>query len=500
MTMRNLFATCSFSRPSILLMIIVCLLMSGMRLPNKRVNPPIDGGDYYAARYYFSVGEHRKAAKYLKRVMKNALDTRKLEKELFLNYLKGGDLKKAGVILEHLTATTPASKLEEAEVLAWQSMLLLIYGRRGSALRMMDEAIDKVFPLEEIPNNLLSHLYCNKGVARIFNQSRNALPGEKPHYRWIHRRDFTEARHYFREALAYDDQNATAHGNLTLVEAILSIPYDSLDYGYYRRPGIYDQLKNSVSEPLPNSQTKGSEEIPPAIANREVLLGGIDEIRLRLDREQQVLFLLDLSGSMKTRAPSSDLSRFELMRNSVQYLLKEMAPDVRTGCLSVEGSCGGIPKLDIPVGTPFGRDQLSRQLDLLKPGGGTPLNRRLLDAVEKFDDNPFHRKTILLFSDGLNGCAPPIPTCELADSLRQRGVRLWVCSLLLEHPDNFDAYAVYDCLANNADGELLGVDRKANLQAKSRKIETQFFSLKLHLEDIKKGDYHFRASPDMVGS
>ncbi len=144
---------------------------------------------------------------------------------------------------------------------------------------------------------------------------------------------------------------------------------------------------------------------------------------------EQVLFVVDVSGSMKSDAfatPASP-SRFEAVQVAFPAWLDQIGPFSRAGLVTVGGGCGSEPAVDLPVGTDPA--DLQSAVANLSPGGGTPLNEVLLSLPSRFEGEG--RKRAVLLSDGLNECPTALSTCDIARELKERhGIVVDVYSFL----------------------------------------------------------------------
>lgn len=138
-----------------------------------------------------------------------------------------------------------------------------------------------------------------------------------------------------------------------------------------------------------------------------------------LGEAEQMLFLIDNSGSMTSPVNDPEnpgLSRWQLVQHLAPRWMAMIKPEVLVGAVSVGGSCESPPAFRFPVGAD--RTQVLSAVSAAAPEGGTPLNRILKLTPSLFNLSLKGKKRILLFSDGLNSCAPGESTCEIVRALR----------------------------------------------------------------------------------
>lgn len=149
---------------------------------------------------------------------------------------------------------------------------------------------------------------------------------------------------------------------------------------------------------------------------------------------EQVLFCVDDSVSMHERGfdPLHPLtSRWEIAGNALPQWLNGLDKDTLTGAVSVGGSCGSAPSVELPVGSERGK--IADIFNTTTPHGNTNLNAVLKRAPDYFSKGVQGRKRIVLMSDGLNTCPPQESTCEIVKALhKEHGITVDVVAFVTD--------------------------------------------------------------------
>lgn len=273
------------------------------------------------------------------------------------------------------------------------------------------------------------------GYAEVMDQGRGTGQhgGLGPHYH-VHRRDLERGYRHFRRAYESDVQHLAARDNYRLLRDTLGITGDSI------------------------SEDRQQEAIRYTSARYDDLPARMEELLAFTDYDEVVL-LLDISGSMVMEDVACVAAyRFEVMRQSAQLLLENMADSTRIGIATIGGDCGTEPRLWVPVGSRSRKD-LGYDLQFLVPDGTTPLLTILRETPALFSEDPNTSKTIVFISDGENVCRlPGLDICEWSEGLGARNITINVMTFLGTSIDNANAFAEYSCLAENTFGQVLYLD------------------------------------------
>jgi hypothetical protein len=169
--------------------------------------------------------------------------------------------------------------------------------------------------------------------------------------------------------------------------------------------------------------------------------------------------MLDISGSMvMENVICMGKTRFEVMRETVLYLMKNIDPAVKIGVGTIGGDCGTEPRLWIQTGTKSRKD-LIWDMQFLTPDGTTPLLNILKSSEALFSQSDTTRRAIFLVSDGANICkAEGQDICEWATNIGQKNTTINILTFLDAQLNNVNAFAEYGCLAENTFGEIHYID------------------------------------------
>ncbi len=390
-------------------------------------------------------------------------------------YAKTDKCKSACRTVEKIIPKDTDPEVLKVELTAWKAFYALSMGEIDGPVSAYNNAITAMqrHHIDSLP--LLSNLWNNRGVARIYNQSvvgKNQEPE-------IHIMDIQQAKMNFQKAIECDSANCVAKYNLEVANLLLDVNPDSLSTVRNIKRKTY---QNKVFPSLDCT-------IPPPSPHQDILT--------KLNKEKEVVFVLDISGSMTIPCPNGK-SRFENMQEIVISLIQDLDPVIKIGLITVGGDCDIEPKYIVSVNT-MSREQL---LDIVQnkiyPNGGTPLNAQLQKAMNMFDGKSKKlEKAIFLCSDGINSCGNQ-STCALAESLNSKGVKVYAFALLLENNQYSREYSVYDCLTKATYGEMLGITETKEIEVKTTFISESVFPLVLTKEDLLLGKYTPKIPKDQL--
>jgi len=216
------------------------------------------------------------------------------------------------------------------------------------------------------------------------------------------------------------------------------------------------------------------------------------DIAQKLNKEKEVVFVMDISGSMSEPA-TNGASRFDTMKELVLSLLNDLDEDVKIGLITLGQNCGDQPMHEYKV-TAKTRDELREIVTNLEMYGCTPLNERLVRASQLFTKIK-KDKAIFLCSDGINFCPNESfnasqSTCELGISLGKKGIKVYAYALLLENGEHMQEYAIYDCITKASYGELLGITTNNTYELKTTYINQPIYPLAIKIEDLLEWRYN----------
>ncbi len=361
---------------------------------------------------------------------------------------------------------------EKVELKAWQGYYTMNLSVSDPAL--MREAYE-IFQMArhmsityEVDSlELLSIIYNNIAVSGIFYQT----PSEG--YPVIHMNDYRRAREKLDTAVMYNPANCPAQYNLQVVRKIISEIEEKEDFKKRVVKNVYCQ--DIASLQFDSMRCK----IPRPPLKFDIVK--------YLNREKEVVFVLDISGSMETKVrPNSDTTRFKLMQKLVSEAINEVDSNILLGLITLGGDCRMEPMRIIPAGS-APREDLLEIVNNLHPAGATPLNTRLRQAINLFTDKK-RDKAILLCSDGNNSCGRE-STCAVASSIAQTGVKVHAFSLLLDREENDQVNAIYDCIAKATKGQFIVPEPDSSYQSNIMFIAQEVLPLVLTQEDLLRGSF-----------
>ncbi|MCB0635693.1 MAG: VWA domain-containing protein [Lewinella sp.] len=393
--------------------------------------------NYFLGSYYFNEGAYLRAENHLQRAYQADPDEFNFTLAYALVLGRLERTRQAETLLGQarglLNARHPDIAHQRA-LLHFVTGMVYTYGRQyAKALRPLQQAAELQETLDYPEER--SAVYNALGYARILNQGRGTGSHGSlgPHYH-VHRRDLERGYEAFRRAYESNLQNTSARANYETLRDTLGITDYSLREDEPRRSMRYTSTKYANL---------------PARMNDLLAFTEYDE----------VILLLDISGSMVMEDVTCVAAyRFEVMRQSAQLLLENMAHTTKVGIATIGGDCGTEPRLWIPVGS-RSRHDLGYDLQFLTPDGTTPLLTILQETPTLFTDTVEHSKAIIFISDGENVCrVPGTDICAWSESLGRNNITINIMTFLGASLDNANAFAEYSCLAENTFGQILYLD------------------------------------------
>jgi len=390
---------------------------------------------HYKGTLYFQEGNFQRATNLFERAYGMEPDNYNFALSLGLGLGRTGKEVEGLQVLKRAQLSDRDPSYQQKMVLRtfFEAMVHAYAGHYHRAIPLYDRCIELQRPLQE--PEVLSTMYNAKGYAILLNQGRGAHGPDmlEPHYH-VHQRDMLKALRQFELALESNAENESA---------------------LYNYQVLCDSLKvTSRSFEGPSGTLQDIEE-----GNTYRNLPGNVSRAMDFTDYDEVIFLLDISGSMvMEEVICKGTTRFAVMKETMQLVLDEIAPETKVGIGTIGGDCGTDPKLWEASGT-LTRKDLRRKIGFLAPDGTTPLLTMLSASTELFSDSAAANKAIFLVSDGANVCsAAGLDICEWARGLPARNTTINILTFLETSFRNADAFAEYSCLTDNTDGRILYID------------------------------------------
>ncbi len=320
---------------------------------------------------------------------------------------------------------------------AWHFFVGISYLYAGKA-RYAIAHIKRAIAMEEHSGDerKLSVFHNTLGYALLLHQGQGAYvkAGLALHYH-VYRQDLERAVEQFEKALRYNPHNTVALLNYRTIADTLGLPHTQwLAYA--------DSLAQQ-------------RQLTPAFS---AMPARIDQL-LQLGRYEDVLFLVDISGSMvMEKVICLNQSRFSVMKEMALYLVERIPARTRLGLATIGGDCDKPPLKWMPVGS-LSPKHLKDEIHYLYPDGTTPLLTMLVKSPELFATPDSVAKSIFLISDGENICrVGNLDICAWAAGLAGRNITIHVLTFLDASLHNTGAFAEYTCLADYTGGKVVYID------------------------------------------
>ncbi len=331
----------------------------------------------------------------------------------------------------------PEYALKSALCSFYQGAAFLYSDKPGRAIAPLRQSAEL---LEPKGNNELRSIILNAlGYAVLLDQGTGEhRKAGLPLHGHVHRRSLERAYRYFHQALIANPDNQTARSNSQTLADSLQINRDS---------SVLSLPDSSLPYQAPES--------------RSVFMGMQQRLfqDLQLFRYDELLFLVDISGSMvMENVICMNATRFEVMKEMVQKLLPEIPAYTALGMGTIGGDCGTVPKQWKPAGS-LSKEDIHDIARFLIPDGTTPLLSMLVAAPGLFSDTPSKSKSIFLISDGANTCREVgLDICSWAKQISEKNISINILTFLSTTSDNTDAFAEYLCLAELTGGQIIYLD------------------------------------------
>lgn len=433
----------------------------------------------FKAEKYYEKNNHKKASKYFilayETNRKNEIIHQKglayfLERE---NY----DVAKKFFSLVGIPSTAYNRK---ARVFYNHGLMLMKAGRTRlfESEAVFETALSNIKKAEYPNLELYSQILVARGFTKILSRPIKNK-GDEYNFILIHTKEALMALNYFETALKINPDLEIAIKNRDIIlkwlehcniepptdNSLIITENDTIDLknqfpNLDKNLDIMDSLRQLVYSSLPDN---------------------IEQITNHLNRYDEVILVIDVSGSMN--APmvyNSALTRFIVMKELTQAILTKVDKKVKIGVLTVGGGCSDYPLINIPIDDITKRVLIEKKVEWLELNGATPLNRRV-DRTTGMFSNKENKKTILLMSDGMDTCNETFDLCNTAIKLDNNNIDVSVFSFLLEGQNFQDdiAYEIYECMTAHSGGKIFFLNNESKIQEKEMEIneEEVYFEL-----------------------
>ena len=460
-----------------------CLLIKTFNAPPQEKASQLD----YLAKIAYEEQKYRKAIDHWKKASDIDTANAKFISRIGDSYHQLGNYREALRYQQKIR-----SKMEDAypyaaiKMMSWEAGYALSNNLPKQAIQLYEDAIDRMEIYGFNDSTLMTNLYCNWGVADLFDQGTiyPCRPDLLGNCHIIHLSDVQRAKEKFLKASDFSpiECKPEVRWNLNLTERLLDLPEDSIKKykSYIPIEWVKQHLDLAVDsshcffEPLPTEE------------DTIIVEGGFFE---GLNVYDEIVFVLDISGSMgRPVVRGISKTRFELMIETIIDQIENSSEDQHIGILTVNGDCNGIPTLSIPV-SKGDKTSLISELKKLYPFGGTPLYTTLQRSQALFSDKK-NNKLVLLASDGVESCMRSYSVCGLAGQLcKTKNINFEVFSLLLDESSNSREFGFYECITE-ACGTVIHIPtREAKIEQKAAYIEPGYQSFYATVEDLIAGKF-----------
>ncbi|PSJ71744.1 hypothetical protein C7N43_37795 [Sphingobacteriales bacterium UPWRP_1] len=271
---------------------------------------------------------------------------------------------------------------------AWEGYCAAKTGKSMYAVQRTREAMKLVAQIQEqvdttaegviARNEEMSKLLNNLGISWLMYHSHDKSEGDDETHITLDSCDITFATRFFERSLRFNPTNQAAKANLTylqkIVPSVSSVCPQLADYNEYLNSLLPFQYKKQIeqqakpaSKPIANPLNLGT--------TNNMLLDNMQVILKVMGKYQEIMFVLDHSGSMVAEMPlppgtnskgkevKRSATRFTVMQNSALYLLQKLKPVIKLGAITVGNYCEITPAIYFPV-VDDKRKELAEQINM----------------------------------------------------------------------------------------------------------------------------------------
>jgi len=407
-------------------------------------------------------GKIKKAKKLFRKAFEASSSNVFVQQKAVEFYIKQNDFKSASNCIS-LSGMKNSQYTEKAQNLFYRGVVNLHEGWGGvHAAYSNFIAANEQMKRNPYPDlNLWSDILVACGYTSIVARGVSS-DGSKDKFCIIHPIDLVHAIPYFQFSLLYNPENEVAQKNLdSITTRIINAGYElPLNEGFL--PPL-DSLPDIVLDSLRNATLNITDSIRNLNVNR--LPKQIDNLITHLDQYDEVVMVLDISGSMDFQVNWDEaLSRFNVLKEISMAIAKKLNTNTSLGAVTVGGSCDDPPEIFSGIGS-LNRFDLGNKVDALITYGATPLNNVIQKCPQLFTSSGGN-KTIILISDGMDSCGESFDLCSSASMLNSYNIELSVFSFLLEG-ESFEsdyAYQVYECMTEVSEGKIFSMDEEGYME------------------------------------
>ena len=179
-----------------------------------------------------------------------------------------------------------------------------------------------------------------------------------------------------------------------------------------------------------------------------------DSIFKNLSEDDQMLFLVDRSGSMDDWVWGKQ--KIEFVQEAIAALIHSRPSNVPVGLRSFGDNCDASSLL-VPISA-LNSEDIINAVNQLQPNGSTPLGYAIAQSWEDFNPNLEGKKLILLLSAGTDTCS--VTPCQVIATMKQAHpdleIRIDVVALLMDRT----AKDRLRCIADLTRGRFLDIGER----------------------------------------
>ncbi len=352
--------------------------------------------------------------------------------------------------------------VQQVNALAWLGILLATDGEYFQAYKKFESCRNIFVEIPTRRSSLFASINNNAALLNIYSSALEKSPNEELHISFS-KQTLIKSIKLLIEAESFNPTDSTIKNNLIYLQNVYENHFGS------------QQMELTYQNKVPTTYKEDQE---PTVKNK--LLDGIDFFSKRLTNYQEIVFVVDHSGSMasKTTYRTYDkpvkISRDEILKNTMSLILSNLTSENKIGAISVGGPCNEPPKIIHHIDDNLKRKNLLNEILEIYPEGTTPLTQNFKAAANLFSNNKTS-KAIVLLSDGLCNCSNNDNVCAISRKMGEQGIDVFVISYLLENKRSGEEYLIYRCIAKN--GELLGLTRDLNIEDKNLNYKSNILSI-----------------------